>query len=171
MQVRAREHRAVRRGAPPAPHDSGLRSREPVYGYMTGCVRDDPMVDFFQPIAHATSGSVNNVTDVLAHLTLRPDMSASVHSLRTEMAFISTALATVRTVMSCGNVFAILTRAKTAACCDLAHATNFLWISRLLTAAFMVPAAVGAIAGYKRFRRKLWGPYASVQAQEVGAYL
>ena len=147
------------------------RSREPVYGYMTGCVREDPMADFFQPIALATRASVDNVTDVLAHLTLRPGMSASVNSLRTEMASISSALATVRTVMSCGNVYDIFTRAKTAVCCDLAHATNFLWISRVLTAVFMLPAAVGAIAGYKRFRRKLWGPYASVQALEVGAYL
>jgi len=35
----------------------------------------------------------------------------------------------------------------------------------------MVPAAVGAIAGYKRFRKVLWGPYASTKALEVGAYL
>ena len=32
---------------------------------------------------------------------------------------------------------------------------------------------IASIAGYKRFRRKkdLWGPYASVQALEVGSYL
>ena len=92
-------------------------------------------------------------------------------SLKAEMQTISDALATVRTVMSCGSVHVIFTRAKSAICCDLAYATVFLWVARLISAACMVPAAVGAIAGYKRFRKVLWGPYASTQALEVGAYL
>eukprot|EP00964_Phaeocystis_antarctica_P071419 scaffold43572_cov61-Phaeocystis_antarctica.AAC.3 len=73
--------------------------------------------------------------------------------------------------MSCSSVHVIFKRAKSAVCCDLAYATVFLWVARLISAAWMVPAAVGAIAGYKRFRKVLWGPYASVQALEVGAYL
>ena len=84
---------------------------------------------------------------------------------------IGEALATVRTVMSCDAVHARIVEAKAALCCDLAYATTFLFAARLVTAVWMVPAAVGAIAGYKRFRRVLWGPYAPVQALEVGAYL
>ena len=44
---------------------------------------------------------------------------------------------------------------------------------RMLCSCAMVSALVGAIAGYKRFRRQrdLWGPYHSMQALEVGSYL
>ena len=42
---------------------------------------------------------------------------------------------------------------------------------RLASAVVLIPAAIAALAGYKRFPRKVWGPYASVQAREVGAYL
>ena len=44
----------------PNPNQAGeaepalLRAREPVYGYMTGCVEDDPMVNFFEPVNRMT---------------------------------------------------------------------------------------------------------------------
>ena len=147
------------------------RAREPVFGYMTGCARDDPMVNFFEPVKQTTKDAQSNVTDAVAHLALRPQIQASVASLKAEMQSIVDRLATVRTVMSCGAVYQIWTRAKTALCCDVAYSTVFLWVARLLTCVWMVPAAISAIAGYKRFRRVLWGPYATVQALEVGAYL
>ena len=147
------------------------RAREPLYGYMTGCVESDPMVNFFAPVDEITRVAMRNVTDSVAHLALRAAPSARVASLQAEVQRIGEALATVRTVMSCDAVHALIVEAKTALCCDLAYATTFLFISRLVTSFWMIPAAIGAIAGYKRFRSVLWGPYASVQALEVGAYL
>ena len=148
-----------------------VRAREPVYGYMTGCVRDDPMVNFFEPIKAAAAGATDNVTLALDDYTLRPAMVSALETLEGEMGVILAALATVREVMSCGNVHALYKEAKTAVCCDWAYAANFLWVSRVATAVVTLPAAVAAIAGYKRFHKTLWGPYASVQSQEVGAYL
>ena len=148
-----------------------VRAREPVYGYMTGCVRDDPMVNFFEPIKAAAAGATDNVTLALDDYTLRPAMVDALETLEGEMGVILAALATVREVMSCGNVHALYKEAKTAVCCDWAYAANFLWVSRVATAVVTLPAAVAAIAGYKRFHKTLWGPYASVQSQEVGAYL
>ena len=147
------------------------RAREPLYGYMTGCVESDPMVNFFAPVDEITRVAQQNVTDSVSHLALRDAPSAAVASLQAEVQRIGDALATVRTVMSCDAVHALIVEAKTALCCDLAYATTFLFISRLVTSFWMIPAAIGAIAGYKRFRSVLWGPYASVQALEVGAYL
>ena len=129
------------------------------------------MVNFFEPVNLVSREAQTRVTDVVAHLKLRPQMSASVAALRLGGEIIADSLDTVRTVMSCDSVFEIFLRAKSAVCCDLAYASTFLWIARLLSAVWMVPAAIGAIAGYKRFQRVLWGPYASVQALEVGAYL
>ena len=148
-----------------------VRAREPVYGYMTGCVRDDPMVNFFEPIKAAAAGATDNVTLALDDYTLRPAMVSALETLEGEMGVILAALATVREVMSCGNVHALYKEAKTAVCCDWAYAANFLWVSRVATAVAALAAAVAAIAGYKRFHKTLWGPYASVQSQEVGAYL
>ena len=111
------------------------------------------------------------MTLALDDYTLRPAMVDALETLEGEMGVILAALATVREVMSCGNVHALYKEAKTAVCCDWAYAANFLWVSRVATAVVTLPAAVAAIAGYKRFHKTLWGPYASVQSQEVGAYL
>ena len=40
-----------------------------------------------------------------------------------------------------------------------------------MSACVLLPATLAALAGYKRFPREVWGPYSSVQAKEVGAYL
>ena len=60
-----------------------------------------------------------------------------------------------------------------AVCCDIAYAFTAQWSVRLVTSLVILASLIAAIAGYKRFRRKkdLWGPYASVQALEVGSYL
>jgi len=62
---------------------------------------------------------------------------------------------------------------RTSVCCDLAYAITAMWMVRLVVALAILASAVSAIAGYKRFRRQrdLWGPYATLQALEVGAYL
>ena len=116
------------------------------------------VVDVLQDPGHVRFYIIKAVEDAL-------------ETLEGEMGVILAALATVREVMSCGNVHALYKEAKTAVCCDWAYAANFLWVSRVATAVVTLPAAVAAIAGYKRFHKTLWGPYASVQSQEVGAYL
>ena len=61
-----------------------------------------------------TRQAQTNVTDEVAHLQLRPQMSDSVASLKAEMQTVSDNLATVRTVMSCASVHVIFKRAKSA---------------------------------------------------------
>ena len=68
-----------------------------------------------------TRQAQTNVTDEVAHLQLRPQMSDSVASLKAEMQTVSDNLATVRTVMSCASVHVIFKRAKSAVRCHLAQ--------------------------------------------------
>ena len=71
----------------------------------------------------------------------------------------------------CSAVYALWLQAKSSICCDFGYAVTVVLVGRLLSAIVLIPAAVAAIAGYKRYRRHLWGPYATIQALEVGAYL
>ena len=80
-------------------------------------------------------------------------------------------LETVNEAVDCRAVYALWMRARASICCDFSYGVAVVAISRLITAIVLVPATISAIAGYKRFRRVLWGPYATVQALEVGAYL
>jgi len=75
--------------------------------------------------------------------------------------------------LSCNEVHFLYQDAKTAVCCDIGYAATAIFSMRMLCSCAMVSALVGAIAGYKRFRRQrdLWGPYHSMQALEVGSYL
>ena len=91
------------------------------------------MVNFFEPIKAAAAGATDNVTLALDDYTLRPAMVDALETLEGEMGVILAALATVREVMSCGNVHALYKEAKTAVCCDWAYAANFLWVSRVAT--------------------------------------
>ena len=76
-------------------------------------------VNFFEPVNRMTRQAQTNVTDEVAHLQLRPQMSDSVASLKAEMQTVSDNLATVRTVMSCASVHVIFKRAKSAVRCHL----------------------------------------------------
>ena len=62
---------------------------------------------------------------------------------------------------------------RTAVCCDVAYSLSVIWAMRFVCILAHAAATVAAVAGYKRFRRQrdLWGPYASIQALEVGSYL
>lgn len=149
------------------------RMREPVYGYMTGCAAGDPMAEFFTPVDAAATSAQTNATSALAAFELREQMAARVAALGEQTGNITATLSVVKAAMACDKVHELYLQLKTAVCCDAGYALTILWVSRLVVAALMIASCISAIAGYKRFRRQkdLWGPYATTQALEVGAYL
>ena len=88
-----------------------------------------------------------------------------------ETANLSSTLNRAKARMECSGLHAQYLELKQALCCDFAYALTFLGVARLMSAFVLLPATLAAIAGYKRFPREVWGPYSSIQAREVGAYL
>lgn len=147
-----------------------------MYSWVVGCPRDDggdPMSAYFSPIVHVASEAQSNATRALNALDLRPAVRLSLGQLAAESAALASAADAVHTSMNCAKIHKLYLEMHTAVCCDLGYAFTAMWMPRLVTAFGLLASAVAAIAGYKRFRRQrdLWGPYATVQALEVGAYL
>ena len=145
--------------------------REPLYGWVTNCVGGDPMADLYTPLDAATSATQRNATSGLAVLDLRPEVRASVDRLADAAASISAAKEHVARTIQCDVVHSLYEEAHTGVCCDLAYGLSAIWAMRFVCIIGASAASVAAIAGYKRFRKKLWGPYAAIQAVEVGSYL
>jgi len=144
---------------------------EPARSYMTNCAQADAMVDTYAPISQATDKVRVDVNELLAGLSLRPGMQGAADRLDSAAADILVLLGTANQAMDCPSVYALYLEAKASICCDFAYGVTVVAVGRLISAFTLAPAAVAAIAGYKRFRRFLWGPYATIQALEVGAYL
>ena len=144
---------------------------EPMDDYLHNCADGDAMMATYDPINRSTRAAMNEIDAQLAGLLLRPGFQASIDRLRRETLNISASLTGVGEASDCGAIHELYQELKTALCCDMSYGVTFLWIGMLGTAALTAPAAVAAIMGYKRFRRVLWGPYATLQALEVGAYL
>ena len=147
------------------------RIAEPAYAYMTSCAEGDPMEDLLAPVHAATLDAQANATELLAPFSLRAPIRAHVDTLGHESAELTAALDAARSAMDCAEIHGHYVHAKTGLCCDFGYGITFLWVCRLASAVILIPAAIAALAGYKRFPRRVWGPYASVQAREVGAYL
>lgn len=146
-------------------------ARPPVAALMGGCTSGSALGRFFEPIRDRTDEAQRNVSSALSALQLRPAIEAGVSRLVAQSDLLETTLVLINEAMACGEVHKLYLDAKAGLCCDIAYAVTFQWVARLISAFVMIPAIVAAIAGYKRFRRKLWGPYASAQALEEGAYL
>jgi len=141
---------------------------------VTGCVPDgDPLATFFTPIAQAVDDAQHYTTEALAALSLRPGTLATVQAMRTEAMEVIGSANDIHATLACATFHGIYEEAHTSICCDLAYAFTAMWSVRMVSAWAMLLAAISAVAGYKRFRRQknLWGPYASVEALEVGSYL
>ena len=121
----------------------------------------------------AVDEAQNSTTNALAALSLRPDTLAAVRAMQAEAAQVAGSANDIHATLACATFHGLYEEAHTAICCDLAYAFTAMWSVRLVSAWAMLLAAVSAVAGYKRFRRQknLWGPYASVEALEVGSYL
>ena len=148
-------------------------AQEHVIAWFTNCEAGDPFSSFFTPLDTTTSAAQADATAALAALELLPVARAQVDRLAQEAAVVSADAALVRQTVRCGTVHAIYQDARTAVCCDAAYAITAIFIGRFVCLIAMCTATVGAIMGYKRFRRQrdLWGPYASMEAREVGYYL
>jgi len=148
-------------------------AQEHVIAWLTNCEAGDPFSSFFTPLDTTTSAAQADATAALAALELLPVARAQVDQLAQEAAAVSADAALVRQTVRCGTVHAIYQDARTAVCCDAAYAITAIFIGRFVCLIAMCTATVGAIMGYKRFRRQrdLWGPYASMEAREVGYYL
>ena len=148
-------------------------AQEHVIAWLTNCEAGDPFSSFFTPLDTTTSAAQADATAALAALELLPVARAQVDRLAQEAAVVSADAALVRQTVRCGTVHAIYQDARTAVCCDAAYAITAIFIGRFVCLIAMCTATVGAIMGYKRFRRQrdLWGPYASMEAREVGYYL
>jgi len=147
--------------------------KEPLTAWVTNCEEDDPIARFYLEMESVASEAQYNATHALAALQLRPTVQASVERLRQEVTIIAERNVLVGQTLECSTVYHLYLDAKTAVCCDVAYAFTAIWSMRLICILAMLSAIVSAIAGYKRFRRQrdLWGPYASIQALEVGSYL
>ena len=145
----------------------------PAQAWLTNCEGGDPFSDFYTPLETTATQAQLAATADLAALDLLPDARAQVERVAVEAAGVSAAREAVRQTVQCSTVHAMYQDAKTAVCCDVAYGLTAIWAMRFVCLLAMAAATVGAIAGYKRFRRQrdLWGPYASMQALEVGSYL
>ena len=146
---------------------------DPLHGWVTGCPQVDPMATFFTPIVLAAENATTRATEGLGALTLRASAREKVTRLSFQAAEIGRTADFVHGMLACRHFHALYERAHTAICCDVAYAFTAQWSVRLVTAWVMLASLIASVAGYKRFRRTkdLWGPYASVQALEVGSYL
>ena len=142
-----------------------------VRSFTSDCAQEDALTLVYEPINTVTRQVTINVNNQLAGLNLRPATQASSDRLASAAAAILDSLATVGQVTDCSAVYALWLQVKSSICCDFGYAVTVALVGRLLAAIALIPAAIAAIAGYKRFRRHLWGPYATIQALEVGAYL
>ena len=145
-------------------------------GWVTGCPADaggDPLATYFTPMVAAASSAQENATRALAALELRPAVRAHVDRLASEASALHLAAEATHQRLRCAKLHGIYSEMRTSVCCDFAYAISAMWMVRLAVAFAILASAVSAIAGYKRFRRQrdLWGPYATLQALEVGAYL
>ena len=145
--------------------------RAPAASYMNGCVDNDAMADVYLNISLVTRQAHLNIANQIDGLQLRPAMKASSDQLALQTDNVLSSLSSVNEVMACGLIYELFQDAKRALCCDFGYAVAVVFVGRMISALVLIPAIISAIAGYKRFRRTLWGPYATIQALEVGAYL
>ena len=133
----------------------------------------DPLATFFSPMVNATADSMYRATHALDALTLRPAARGLITVLEDEVRGIDRTADEVHRMLACDRIHGYYMEAHTAMCCDIAYALNATWMIRLVTIVVFIAALIASVAGYKRFRRKqdLWGPYASIEALEVGSYL
>lgn len=145
----------------------------PLVGWVTGCPETDPMATFYTPMVDAANSSTLDATRDLAALQLRPAIRQQVARLVNEAGEVARTADGVHGMLACSRIHERYIEVHTAICCDVAYAFTATWMVRLVTTAVLVASLIASVAGYKRFRRKkdLWGPYASIEALEVGSYL
>ena len=146
---------------------------EPLLGWVEGWPVHDPMATFFTPLVYAAKNATHDATRDLGALRLRAQARSSVDGLLDDADGIADTANTVHTMLDCGGIHEQYIHVHTAVCCDVGYAFFAQFTTRLVGAWSLFASLLASIAGYKRFRRKkdLWGPYASVEALEVGSYL